>query len=192
MSNMDHEIECKIKVDSHKGVVARLGQIGAEFVGSFVLRDSYFDFIGHELRGGDRGLRIRRQIGPDGEKVIVTYKGPREDNPFKSRQEIETSVGEFEFMSQILLALGMKKNIVIEKKRDVWLYGGCEVCLDELPLLGTFVEVEGENADKISAVLEALSLSGLKHIDDGYARLIKDKLKELGIKDKEVIFTDGN
>lgn len=189
---MDHEIECKVKVNGHDEVIAALGAVGAEFVGSFVLRDAYFDYAGHELRGGDRGLRIRRQIGDDGEKVIVTYKGPRENNPFKSRQEIETTVGEFEFMSKILLALGMKKNIVIEKKRDVWLYGGCEVCLDELPLLGTFVEVEGENADKISKVLEALSLSGLEHIDDGYARLIKDKLKELGIKDKEVIFTDGN
>lgn len=189
---MDHEIECKIKVDSHKDVLAQLGEIGAEFVGSFLLRDAYFDFAGHELRGGDRGLRIRRQMGPDGEKVIVTYKGPREDNPFKSRQEIETSVGEFEFMSKILLALGMKTNIVIEKKRDIWHYGGCEVCLDELPLLGTFVEVEGENADKISAVLQALSLSGLKHIDDGYARLVSDKLDDLGIQDKEVIFTDGN
>ncbi|MCF7954885.1 MAG: class IV adenylate cyclase [Phycisphaerae bacterium] len=189
---MDHEIECKVKVDSHADVIARLGEIGAEFVGSFLLRDAYFDFAGDELKTADRGLRIRRQIGDEGEKVIVTYKGPREDNPFKSRQEIETTVGEFDFMSQILLALGMKKNIVIEKKRDIWLYGDCEVCLDELPLLGTFVEVEGENADKISKVLEALSLSGLEHIDDGYARLIKNKLKELGIKDKEVIFTDGN
>ena len=137
-------------------------------------------------------MRIRRQIGPDGEKVIVTYKGPREDNPFKSRQEVETTVGEFEFMSKILLALGLKTNIVIEKKRDVWLYGGCEVCLDVLPLLGTFVEVEGESADKISSVLEALSLSELTHIDDGYASLISDKLDELGIDDKEVIFTDEN
>jgi hypothetical protein len=66
------------------------------------------------------------------------------------------------------------------------------VCLDELPLLGKFIEVEGENADKISVVLEALSLSGLEHIDDGYARLIKDKLDELGIEDKEVIFSNGN
>ncbi|MBW8015479.1 MAG: class IV adenylate cyclase [Planctomycetes bacterium] len=189
---MDHEIECKIKVDSHADVVARLGEIGAGFVGSFLLRDAYFDFAGDALKVADCGLRIRRQIGDDGEKVIVTYKGPRQDNPFKSRQEVETSVGEFEFMSKILLALGMKTNIVIEKKRDLWLYRGCEVCLDELPLLGTFVEVEGENADKISAVLEALSLSGLEHIDDGYARLVSDKLEELGIEDKEVIFTDGN
>jgi len=189
---MNHEIECKVKVDSHAEVVAALGEIGAEFVGSFLLRDAYFDFSGDALRAADRGLRIRKQIGEDGEKVIVTYKGPREDNPFKSRQEIETSVGEFEFMSQILLALGMKRNIVIEKKRDVWLYGGCEVCLDELPLLGKFIEVEGESADKISEVLDALSLSGLEHIDDGYARLIKDKLDELGIEDREVIFSNGN
>jgi len=189
---MDHEIECKIKVDSHADVVARLGEIDAGFVGSFLLRDAYFDFAGDDLKTADRGLRIRKQTGPDGEKVIVTYKGPREDNPFKSRQEIETSVGEFEFMSKILLALGMKKNIVIEKKRDIWLFSGCEVCLDELPLIGTFVEVEGDNADMISAVLEALSLSGLKHIDDGYARLISDKLGELGIDNKEVLFTDGN
>lgn len=189
---MDHEIECKVKVDSHVEVVAALGEVGAEFVGSFLLRDAYFDFPASELRVADCGLRIRKQSGPDGEKVIVTYKGPREDNPFKSRQEVETTVGEFEFMSKILLALGMKTNIVIEKKRDIWLYGGCEVCLDELPLLGKFIEVEGENEDTISVVLQALSLSGFKHIDDGYARLISDKLNELGIEDKEVIFTDGN
>jgi adenylate cyclase, class 2 len=189
---MDHEIECKVKVDGHDEVIAALGGVGAEFVGGFLLRDAYFDFAASELRLADCGLRIRRQIGDDGEKVIVTYKGPREDNPFKSRQEVETAVGDFEFMSKILLALGMKSNIVIEKKRDVWLYGGCEVCLDELPLLGKFIEVEGENEDDISVVLQALSLSELEHIDEGYARLISDKLDELGIKDKEVIFTDGN
>jgi adenylate cyclase class 2 len=189
---MDHEIECKVKVDSHVEVVAALGEVGAEFVGSFLLRDAYFDYPGGTLRGSDCGMRIRRQIGPDGEKVIVTYKGPREDNPFKSRQEVETTVGEFDFMSKILLALGLKTNIVIEKKRDVWLYGGCEVCLDELPLLGKFIEVEGENEEKISGVLEALSLSELVHINDGYAGLICRKLDELGIDNKEVIFTDGN
>lgn len=189
---MEHEIECKVKVDSLADVIAKLGEIGAGFVGSFVLRDAYFDFAEDKLKTADCGLRIRRQIGDEGEKVIVTYKGPREDNPFKSRQELETSVGEFEFMSKILLALGMKTNIVIEKKRDLWLFGGCQVCLDELPLLGTFVEIEGENADDIAEVLNALGLSALEHIDDGYARLASDKLAELGIKDKEVLFTDGN
>jgi len=189
---MDHEIECKVKVDGHAGVIGALGEAHAEFVSSYLLRDAYFDYAGDELKTADCGLRIRKQIGPDGEKVIVTYKGPREDNPFKSRQEVETAVGEFEFMSQILLSLGMKTNIVIEKKRDVWKYGGCEVCLDELPHLGSFVEVEGENADDISAVLKTLGLSECEHIDESYARLISDKLDELGISDKEVIFSDGN
>lgn len=189
---MDHEIECKVKVDSHAGVVAALGEVGAEFVGSYLLRDVYFDFAGDSLQMADCGLRIRRQISDDGEKVIVTYKGPMEDSPFKSREEVETAVGDFEFMSKILLALGMKKNIVIEKKRDVWLYGGCEVCLDELPLLGLFIEVEGENEEDIFSVLEALSLSDLKHIDSGYAGLACKKLDELGMDGKEVVFADGN
>jgi predicted adenylyl cyclase CyaB len=189
---MDHEIECKVKVDGHDDVIGLLGSLGAEFEGRYLLRDVYFDFAGDSLRVADCGLRIRRQIGDDGEKVIVTYKGPREDNPFKSREEVETSVGEFEFMSKILLALGMKKNIVIEKKRDVWLYGGCEVCLDKLPLLGCFVEVEGESADEISTVLDALSLSGLEHIDGSYAGLACEKLAELGMSKKEVVFADGN
>lgn len=189
---MDHEIECKVKVDSHEAVVARLGEVGAELEGNYLLRDAYFDFADDGLRAADCGLRIRRQISDDGEKVIVTYKGPKEDSPFKSRQEVETAVGDFEFMQKILLALGMKKNIVIEKKRDVWLYGGCEVCLDELPLLGLFIEVEGDSEEDISSVLEALSLSELKHINSGYAKLACKELRELGMDEKEVVFTDGN
>ena len=186
------EIESKIRVESLKHITSLLRCIGAEFEGSFLLRDAYFDYPGDELKRSDCGIRIRRQVGPDGEKVIVTYKGPREDNPFKSRQEVETTVGEFDFMSEILGALGMEKNLVIEKKRDVWLYDGCQVCLDELPLLGCFVEVEGENADKISAVMEALGLSEREHISEGYAKLVSDKLMQLGTENKEVIFTDGN
>ncbi|MHC5101006.1 MAG: hypothetical protein ACYSOG_04145, partial [Planctomycetota bacterium] len=54
----------------------------------------------------------------------------------------------------------------------------CEICLDELPYLGCFVEVEGPDEDVISGVLEKLDLHNEPHISHGYAAMMSHKLKQ--------------
>jgi adenylate cyclase class IV len=77
-----------------------------------------------------------------------------------------------------LAAIGYKKSLAFQKKRRVWRLGGCEVALDELPLIGYFVEIEGPGEKKIAAVQKKLGLADLPHIQDSYAVLMQRKLRK--------------
>jgi len=172
------EIETKIRVDSFDAIWDKLKAQGAKLKAKVVQRDTFFVDIEHKLIRSDRGLRLRVQIADGVETVILTYKGPRQKAGFKSRQEIEVEVDSFESMESIFLALGFEKGISFEKRRDLWSLDDCEVCLDELALLGKFIEVEGSSEDKIRLVLEKIGLSASDHIDKSYARLMREKLEE--------------
>ena len=79
---------------------------------------------------------------------------------------------------KVFESLGYHKKITVEKKRIMWLLDDCEICLDELPQLGCFVEVEGPDEDVISGVLEKLNLQNEPHISKGYAAMMSRKLKQ--------------
>jgi adenylate cyclase class 2 len=87
-----------------------------------------------------------------------------------------------------LAAIGYKKTLVFQKKREAWHYGGCEVALDELPFLGRFVEIEGPGARKIAAVQKKLGLEDLPHIHQSYAVLMQKQLRRRGRKNNKVFF----
>lgn len=175
---MEIEIETKIRVDSFDAVWDKLKAQEAKLKAKVVQRDTFFVDTENKLIQSDRGLRLRVQIADGIETVILTYKGPRQKTDFKSRQEIEVEVDSFESMESIFLALGFEKGISFEKRRDLWLLDECEVCLDELPLLGRFIEVEGPSEDKIRLVLEKIGLSASDHIDMSYAKLMSEKLNK--------------
>ena len=174
---MHIEIEAKIKVNSLQEVAARLSELGAEFLSEHIQKDQYFDDAGQTLTKTDRGLRLRRQRIGNEEKIFLTYKGAREKDQFKKRQEIEMEITDGDSIENLLLAIGYEKAIVFEKKRRVYRLGGCEVALDELPLLGSFVEIEGTDDKKIADVQKNLGLSNLPSIKESYAGLMAAKLK---------------
>ena len=86
-----------------------------------------------------------------------------------------------------LAAIGYKKALAFQKKRQVWRLDRCEVALDCLPLLGSFVEIEGPDENKIAGVQKKLGLADLRHIPESYAVLMERKLRELGRDDAEVL-----
>jgi len=110
------------------------------------------------------------------ERIFLTYKGAKEKDQFKKRQEIEIEINDFDSAEKLLSALGYAKVLVFEKKRRTWQLGDCVVALDELPLLGDFVEIEGPNDKKIGDVQRNLGLANLPHIVESYASLIEQKL----------------
>lgn len=184
---MHTEIEAKLKVESFQQVIEKLKELGGQFAGEQVQKDCYFDDAKRTLTESDRGLRLRRHCAGGDEKNILTYKGAKEVGKFKQRQEIETEVKDGDSMEGLLLALGFEKAIFFEKKRQVWYFGGCEVALDELPMLGEFVEIEGPDEEKIVEVMNNLELTGFDPIKESYAHLMNEKLRELkksGVKDE--------
>ena len=138
--------------------------------------DDYFDFPKQVLSKSDRGLRLRRELTGQSEKAILTYKGKREKHKFKKRQEIEVEVGDAVSAEKIILAVGFEKLVTVEKKRALWRLEGCRVCLDEVVLLGEFVEIEGPDEEKIKEVQKRLMLEELPHIVESYSKMVREKL----------------
>ena len=66
--------------------------------------------------------------------------------------------------------------------------GACEAALDELPLLGTFVEIEGPSERDVSAARDALALADFPLISSGYISLLASYLQQRRINDRHIRF----
>ncbi len=182
---MGMEIEKKVKVESLEDVAGRLREAGAEYAGQVTQRDVYLDDEKGSLRKGDRGLRVRVEEGEGTERILVTYKGPREKAKFKRRAEVEVEVGDAGLAEEVFGQVGYGRKMAVEKKREIWRMGGCLVCLDDVQLLGTFVEIEGADDEAIEAAAERLGLAESEHIGEGYAAMTRRKLESEGRKVKK-------
>lgn len=169
------EIEAKLKVKSPAEIEQKLAKLGAEFLAEQSQTDYFFDDVNAALTTADRCLRLRRQSVTGSERFFLTYKGAKEKSDFKKRLEIELEIMEAESIQKLLSALGYEKVLVVEKKRRLWQLGRCEVALDQLPLLGDFVEIEGPNNEEIADVQQSLGLADLPHIEKSYAQLTQEE-----------------
>lgn len=180
------EIEAKLKVESLEEIKHKLTELGAEFLQEQLQTDYHFDDANMTLQKTDRCLRLRRQLVDKNERFYLTYKGAKEKSSFKKRQEIEIEISDSDSVQKLFSALGYQKVLVIEKRRFTWRMNDCEIALDELPLIGKFVEIEGPDEQIIADVQRSLGLSDLPHIKKSYAGLITARLRELGKEQREV------
>ena len=183
---MNIEIEAKLKVDSLGEMKRKLADAGAEFLQEQLHTDSYFDNADETLTKTDSCLRLRRQLVDESEGFFLTYKSAKQKSEFKKRREVEIEVQDGESAEKLLSVLGYNKILTFEKKRQLWRLNDCEIALDELPLLGSFVEIEGPDSEKIVDVQSNLELSDLPHISESYASLMEEKLHQLGKNEREI------
>lgn len=183
---MHVEIEAKLKVDSLHEVERRLAECGASFVREVVQTDWYLDTADRELTKTDKCLRLRIEKTASGERLVLAYKGPKEKDDYKKRQEAELEIRDAAAAETLLGGLGYRKALAFNKRRRLWGLRGCEVALDELPLLGAFVEIEGPDSDTIGQVQAMLGLADVPHTADSYACLIERELSRQGQERREV------
>lgn len=187
---MPTETEVKYRVESLDAVGDALKAQGATCVGDVVETDTFFDTPAGDLYRGDRGVRLRRtcEAGDGPCPGWLTYKGPREGGSrHKVREEIETTVGDVDAVAEVLRACGLREVMTIQKRRRRWDCNGCEVSLDELPLLGTFVEIESESTERIEQVRKLLSLDG-EPITESYFQLLSEQCPRMGEKCRRATF----
>jgi adenylate cyclase class 2 len=140
------EIEAKYPVPDFAAVEAGLAAWGANAVADRQDADHYYNAPDRDFARTDEALRLRR-IGPAN---FVTYKGPRRDTATKTRAESEVPLAEgdkvAEDFEQLLQHLGYRPVAVVRKHRRVFRLRregyGLEICLDEVPEVGRFVELE--------------------------------------------------
>jgi adenylate cyclase class 2 len=172
---MAAEIEIKLRLDDPAGLRDRLARCGAAACAAIVETNRIFDTADGRLRAADFGLRLRTSRGVVGDRPAVTtltFKGRRSVAAgIKSREEVEVDVGDAGALAIILARLGFVEVIRFEKRREAWRLGDCVVCIDELPGLGFFVEIEGPGATAIQTAQRTLGLSDAAVIHETYARL---------------------
>ncbi|MFA6134643.1 MAG: class IV adenylate cyclase [Phycisphaerae bacterium] len=194
---MATEIEMKFNVPSHRAVARRLRQLRARRLYTAVQRDRYFDTPQHRLLKADCGLRLREtrclRAGTERPELrtLLTFKGPRRGrSAAKVRAEHQTFLDEPALMGEIFTACGLTGMLTIEKKRSSFRLGRCKVELDELPLLGCFVEIEGPAEAAVQAVREKLGLETALPLKDHYIGLARAACRRLGRQCREMTFAN--
>jgi adenylate cyclase class 2 len=184
------EMEAKLKVEALEPTRARLLALHATPAGTRLETNALFDLEDGSLRNAGKGLRVRtrRDLETGRTDAILTFKGPRQQGKFKSREEIETDVTDPNAMIGIIEALGYRQVLSFEKKRESWEIDGCHVELDELPHVGCFVEIEGPAEQEISALQEKLGLGSAEPMKSSYVGMMVEWLKTSGAKDRIVTF----
>lgn len=182
---MPVEIEAKMKVGSFEPVLAALGECGARFLGEHVETDAFFDTADRALLAGDRGLRLR--VAGSESEGLLTYKGPVGEGPLKSREEIQTSIGDAKMMGKLLEQLGFKQWLKYQKRRKSWMVDSCRVELDEVPHLGKFVEIEGPGEDAVMKCRDKLRLGAAMLIKASYVAMLTAHLQERGQSAAEIL-----
>ena len=192
---MPVEIEAKLKVNDLSEVRERLKKAGATHVGEVMETNTFFDTDDRSLLEADQGLRLRMKRPKSGdtpETFTITYKGPRQQGPLKSRDEFELGVSSGKDAIALLDRLGFHTVLTFEKKRETWKLEGCLVELDELPHLGAYVEIEGPKEDAIMKVREMLRLSDRPLVRASYIALLMTHLQEQGKSTRVVSFSSAD
>jgi predicted adenylyl cyclase CyaB len=143
---MKTEIEIRSIVPDPANVIASAQTIGFELSHPIEQHDIMFDRPdGKMFRSGSK-IRIRRE----GQVAELTYKGLFQGDFAASRRaelNVPIPAKEIEAMSQFLEALGFPVLFQVKKLRTQLTRGTTKITLDEWPIIGCLVEIEGEESE---------------------------------------------
>ncbi len=183
---MSIEIELKLRVDSHDGVRAKLEEVGAKRVGTVLETNHILDRPDSALRRQGCGFRVRvaADHASDVSTTTLTFKGPRTPGVMKSREEVETVAGDSANLLKILGRLGYVSVLTYQKLRESWSLDGCLVELDTPPILGHFVEIEGDGEETIRSVQRKLGLGDASEEARSYVSMLISHCEAVGVSDR--------
>jgi adenylate cyclase class 2 len=147
-----YEVEMKFPVEDTAAIESRLLGLGAASRGTVSQLDRYFNHPCRDFALTDEAVRLR-QVG---ERVELTYKGPRVDAVTKTRLEHSLPLAAtdalggpratVEAWTEVLVALGFRVVAEVAKERTVLSLVreslDVEIAIDSVAGLGTYVELE--------------------------------------------------
>ena len=180
---MPVEREIKLRFASPEAARLALTGLGARPLRDRRLQDDVIlDSDDGRLQRAGCALRVRR----DGDRAAITWKGPVQAGPMKTREEIETSLGDADDTRRILAALGFVPRFRYQKYREELSLEGLVAAIDETPV-GTFVELEGEEA-AIASVAARLGRGPTDYVLASYRSLFLEHRQARGGQGGDMIF----
>ncbi len=167
-------------------VAARLKALGARVSSERVHETNLrFDTPAGALTHARQVLRLRQDAS-----AVLTFKGPAAPGQSVSmRQEIEFKVSDFEAARHFLEALGYQVAVIYEKFRTMYELRNLVVTLDEMPY-GSFVEIEGPNAEAIRRAAVDLNLDWEARSLASYLALFNQLRASRGVSAKNLTFDE--
>lgn len=132
------EREVKLRIEDYNSLVRGLKRLGAELESHREQVDYYLDFQDNRLKNSGNSLRIRQE----GNSCYITFKGKLLNDEVKSREELETNVGDCKVVLEILNRLGITNKIIVKKERESYVLNKIIVEVDRVEGLGNFIEIE--------------------------------------------------
>ena len=132
-----------------------------------------------QLQSRDFVVRVRENNG----MAYVALKSPRIyiSEFVQKRIELEFIVDNVENIINQIHSQDLQPIAIIEKKRITLKEQDFVIEVDELPFIGSFVEIEAKSADKVDEIYESLHVENLEKIKRNYGELLDEKLNELGL-----------
>jgi len=155
-------VEIKAKCNNPAGIRNYLVANNAEFKGVDEQTDTYFNVLDGRLKLREGNI----------ENNLIFYERTNQAGPKNSHFHL-VKVGDADAMKEILTkSMGVK--VVVKKKREIYYISNVKFHIDEVPGLGSFVEIEAGN------ILADLSTDQLKEQCDFY-------MQEFGIEPEDLV-----
>lgn len=163
-----HEIQIKFKKEVDEDF---LRSIGAERLGTIKQIDTYYNPKDRNLIETDEMLRIREE----GDRRILTYKGPKQESEFRKRPKFEFEIDK-ETEEKFLSIYGDKIKKII-KERTLYQLDGVIFSIDKVSKkekdkeedLGIFIEIrKPQKETNIENILSKLNLKKEEGIKKSY------------------------
>ncbi len=177
------EQEIKLAFESAGAARAAVTALGARLVTPRrLLTNQLFDASDNRLQAIGSALRVRR----DGDRALLTFKGPVQPGVIKSRTEVETPVDHPREIVVILEALGFRPWFLYENRREEYTLGNAHVSVDETPI-GSFIEIEGD-PDTIARTAALLGRGPADYIRESYRTLYVRWCETKGMAPNDMTF----
>jgi len=179
------EREVKLRFDTPADARAAVARTGASPLhGRRFQEDVLLDAADESLRRQRCVLRVRNE----GQRALLTFKGPVQPGPVKTREELETVIADGDVVLQVLERLGLHVWFRYQKHREEFSLEDVIIAVDETPV-GTFVEIEGPETG-IAATARAMGRGPADYILDSYHRLFLNSREALGFTGHDMVFDE--
>jgi len=148
-----------------------------------LLEDRLYDTVQGVVRLSGRALRIRRDGAHGG---FLTFKGPVQPGPVKSREELETAVGDPALVDRMFGHLGYFPVFKSQKYREEYDLPHAHLAVDEAPA-GVFIEIEATPA-RIEEVTRLLGRTPADYVLDSYMTLWRRHCEARGVSFSDMVF----
>ena len=146
------EIEVKILGIDIEEIRTKLKELGATKVFEGEMIDINYDYPDKRIANSKQLLRIRTK----GEVTELCFKGKNNSEKFKTQEETEVTVNNFQDTCIIFEKIGLIKTIRSKKHREAYQKGSIHYEIDTYQEIPTYLEIEAPTEEQVVSAVKEL------------------------------------